>query len=154
MARKVQMDTSYIFVPSANRITIDKAIPQEKLLLITNLSNNTVIYNFSDPNLKVSSYTRTRETQIAVTGTPGTTSVTNLWPAVTPVVGQRINGYGIPANTYISSVTGTTLTLSNNLTADPYINQNTPSTLFGTVIVLNYNTSSMSSSDKLQIFID
>jgi hypothetical protein len=154
MARKVQMDASYIFVPSANRITIDKAIPQEKLLLITNLSSNTVIYNFSDNNLRVSTYTRTRETQIAVTGTPGTTSVTNLWPSITPIVGQRINGYGIPANTYISSVTGTTLTLSNAITADPYTNQHTPSTLFGTVIVLNYNTSGMNSSDKLQIFID
>ena len=148
------MDASYIFVPSANRITIDKAIPQEKLLLITNLSSNTVIYNFSDNNLRVSTYTRTRETQIAVTGTPGTTSVTNLWPSITPIVGQRINGYGIPANTYISSVTGTTLTLSNAITADPYTNQHTPSTLFGTVIVLNYNTSGMNSSDKLQIFID
>jgi hypothetical protein len=154
MARKVQMDTSYIFTPSANRITIDKAIPQEKLLLITNLSNNTVIYNFSDPNLKVSSYTRTRDTQISVTGTPGTNQVTNLWPQITPVVGQRINGYGIPANTFISAVSGTTLTLSANITADPYINQNTPTTIFGTVIVLNANTSSMNAADKLQIFVD
>jgi hypothetical protein len=154
MARKVQMDTSYIFTPSANRITIDKAIPQEKLLLITNLTNNTVIYNFSDPNLKVASYTRTRDSQIAVTGTPGTTSVTNLWPSVTPVVGQRINGYGIPANTIITAVSGTSLTLSNAITADPYVNQHTPTSIFGTIIVLNSNTSSMNASDKLQIFVD
>jgi hypothetical protein len=154
MARKVQMDTSYIFTPSANRITIDKAIPQEKLLLITNLSSNTVIYNFSDPNLRVASYTRTRDSQIAVTGTPGTTSVTNLWPSVTPVVGQRITGYGIPANTFISAVAGTSLTLSNAITADPYTNQNTPTSIFGTIIILNANTSSMNVSDKLQIFVD
>jgi hypothetical protein len=154
MARKVQMDTSYIFTPSANRITIDKAIPLEKLLLITNLASNTVIYNFSDPNLKVSTYTRTRDSQIAVTGAPGSTTVTNLWPAVTPVVGQRINGYGIPANTIITTVSGTSLTLSNAITADPYLNQHTPVSIFGTVIVLNYNTSSMNVSDKLQIFID
>ena len=56
MARKVHLDTGYIFVPSANRITIDKAIPREKLLLITNLNTNTVLFNFSDPNLKVNSY--------------------------------------------------------------------------------------------------
>lgn len=154
MARKVHLDTGYIFVPSANRITIDKAIPQEKLLLITNLNSNTVIYNFSDPNLKVSSYTRTRDTQIAVTGTAGGTSVTNLWPSITPIVGQRISGYGIPSGTYITAVSGTTLTLSQALVADPYISSHTLATLFGTVIVLNYNTSSMTSTDKLQIFID
>ena len=154
MARKVQMDTSYIFTPSANRITIDKAIPQEKLLLITNLSSNTVIYNFSDPNLKVASYTRTRDNQISVTGTPGTNQVTNLWPQITPVVGQKISGYGIPANTFISAVAGTTITLSANITADPYTNQNTPVTIFGTIIVLNANTSSMNAADKLQIFVD
>ena len=154
MARKVHLDTGYIFVPSANRITIDKAIPQEKLLLITNLNSNTVIYNFSDPNLKVSSYTRTRDTQIAVTGTAGGTSVTNLWPSITPIVGQRISGYGIPSGTYITAVSGTTLTLSQAITTDPYQASNTLCTLYGTVIVLNYNTSSMTSTDKLQIFVD
>lgn len=154
MARKVHLDTGYIFVPSANRITIDKAIPREKLLLITNLNTNTVVFNFSDPNLRVASYTRTRDTQIAVTGTPGSTSVTNLWPQVTPVVGQRITGYGIPANTYITAVSGTTLTLSAATTADPYLNAHTPATIFGTIIVLNYNTAGMNASDKLQIFVD
>ena len=33
MARKVHLDTSYIFDPAGSRIFIDKAIPQEKLLL-------------------------------------------------------------------------------------------------------------------------
>ena len=154
MARKVHLDTGYIFVPSANRITIDKAIPREKLLLITNLNSNTVVFNFSDPNLKVNSYTRTRDTQISVTGTPGTSQVTNLWPQITPIVGQRIAGYGIPANSYITAVSGVTLTINSNLTADPYINAHTPSSLFGTVIILNYNTSSMNATDKLQIFVD
>jgi len=154
MARKVHLDTGYIFVPSANRITIDKAIPREKLLLITNLNSNTVIFNFSDPNLKVNTYSRTRDTQISVTGTPGTNQVTNLWPQITPIVGQRITGYGIPANSYITAVSGTTLTLNANITADPYINAHTPATIFGTVITLNYNTSSMNATDKLQIFVD
>lgn len=154
MARKVHQDTGYIFVPSANRITIDKAIPQEKLLLITNLSSNTVIFNFSDPNLKVSTYTRTRDTQIAVTGTAGDTTVTNLWPSITPIVGQRITGYGIIDKTYITAVSGTSITLSQALIADPYLASHTLCSLFGTVIVLNYNTSSMNAADKLQIFVD
>jgi len=154
MARKVHLDTGYIFVPSANRITIDKAIPREKLLLITNLNTNTVLFNFSDPNLRVASYTRTRDTQISVTGTPGTSSLTNLWPQVTPVVGQRIYGYGIPSASYITAVTGTTITINSTLTADPYVNAHTPATIYGTVITLNYNTSGMNASDKLQIFVD
>ena len=154
MARKVHLDTGYIFVPSANRITIDKAIPREKLLLITNLNTNTVLFNFSDPNLKVNSYTRTRDSQISVTGTPGSSQVTNLWPQITPVVGQRITGYGILANSYITAVSGVTITINTVLTADPYTNANTPVTIYGTVIVLNYNTSSMNATDKLQIFVD
>ena len=154
MARKVQFDTGYIFVPSANRITIDKAIPREKLLLITNLSSNTVLFNFSDPNLKINSYQRTRDTQIAVTGTPGGSSLTNLWPQITPIVGQRITGYGIPANSYITAVTGISITINNVLTADPYLNAHTPASLYGTVITLNYNTSSMNATDKLQVFVD
>jgi len=159
MARKVHLDTSYIFVPASNRITIDKAIPQEKLLLITNLSTNTVIFNFSDPNLKVNSYSRTRDLQIGVTGTPGTNTLTNLHPSTTPIAGQRITGYGIPDNTYISTVSGTTLTLTNstgsvsNLTADPNAFGH-GANVFGTVITLAYNTSGMGASDKLQIFVD
>lgn len=154
MARKVQMDTNYVFVPSANRITIDKAIPREKLLLITNLTSNTVIFNFSDPNLRVSSYVRTRDSQIAVTGNPGTSTITNLWPQITPVVGQKITGYGIPANSYITAVSGTTITINSTLTADPYLNAHTPASIFGTIITLNANTSGMNASDKLQIFVD
>ena len=154
MARKVHLDTGYIFVPSANRITIDKAIPREKLLLITNLNTNTVLFNFSDPNLRVASYSRTRDTQIAVTGTPGGSTLTNLWPQITPIIGQRIYGYGIPSGSYITAVSGTSITINSTLTADPYLNAHTPATIYGTVITLNYNTSSMNSTDKLQIFVD
>ena len=154
MARKVQMDTNYVFVPSANRITIDKSIPREKLLLITNLNSNAVIFNFSDPNLRVSSYVRTRDSQIAVTGNAGQSILTNLWPQITPVVGQKITGYGIPANSYITAVSGVSITINSTLTADPYINAHTPASIFGTIITLNANTSGMNASDKLQIFVD
>ena len=163
MARKVHLDTSYIFDPVGSRIIIDKAIPQEKLLLITNLNSNTVIFNFSDPNLKVSSYTRTRENQVQITGTPGASSVTNLNPSYVPIAGQRITGYGIPDNTWIGSVTTsnglTQLTLKGpsgvaaTITADPF-QFGQPCNIFGTVITLNYSTASMNATDKLQIFVD
>jgi hypothetical protein len=89
MARKAILETGYTFTPSTNTIVIPRAIQRERLILITNVTTNTVIYNFSDSNLK--------------------------------------------ANTYTVSTTGGTNT---------------------TTVVLNYNTSGMSSTDKLQITVD
>lgn len=89
MARKVLLETSYTFTPSTRTIVIPRAIPRERLVLITNVTTNQVIYNFSDSNLTATSYT------VVATGT-------------------------------------------NN----------------STTIVLNYDTSGMSSTDKLQITYD
>jgi hypothetical protein len=89
MARKAILETGYTFTPSTNTIIIPRVIPRERLILITNVTTNTVIYNFSDSNLK--------------------------------------------ANTYTVSTTSGTST---------------------TTLVLNYNTSGMTSTDKLQITVD
>lgn len=89
MARKAILETGYTFTPSTNTIVIPRAIQRERLVLITNVTTNTVIYNFSDSNLKATSYT------VSTTGNANTTTV-----------------------------------------------------------VLNYNTASMSSTDKLQITVD
>jgi len=59
MARKAILDTYYTFTPSTKTIVIPRAIPQERLILITDVTTNQVIYNFSDPNLKFTSYTIT-----------------------------------------------------------------------------------------------
>lgn len=87
MARKAILETGYTFTPSTNTVIIPRAIPRERLILITNVTTNTVIYNFSDSNLKANTYT--------VSGTADTTTV-----------------------------------------------------------VLNYSTTGMSASDKLQIIVD
>ena len=92
MARKAILETGYTFTPGASgvgSVVIPRVVQRERLILITNVTTNTVIYNFSDSNLKATSYT--------VSGTAN-------------------------ANT--------------------------------TTVVLNYNTASMSSTDKLQIIID
>jgi hypothetical protein len=89
MARKAILETGYTFTPSTNTIVIPRAIQRERLILITNVTTNTVIYNFSDANLK--------------------------------------------ANTYTVSTSGGVNT---------------------TTVVLNYNTATMSSTDKLQIIVD
>ena len=57
MARKAILDTYYTFTPSTRTIVIPRVIPKERLILITDVSTNQVIYNFSDPNLTTTSYT-------------------------------------------------------------------------------------------------
>ena len=56
MARKILLETAYTFTPEAKTIVIPKTILRERLLLITNVTSNQVIYNFSDPSLKATSY--------------------------------------------------------------------------------------------------
>lgn len=71
MSRKVLKDTGYVFNPSTRTITIsNKYVPQERLVLITNVTRGQVIYNFSDPSLKAVAYTA------SVTGATGNTSIT------------------------------------------------------------------------------
>lgn len=57
MARKAILETGYTFTPSTYTIVIPRAIQRERLILITNVTTNTVIYNFSDSNLKANTYT-------------------------------------------------------------------------------------------------
>ena len=91
MARRVILDTQYTFTPSTRSVVIPRVILRERLLLITNVTTNTVIYNFSDSTLTATNYSIAQGTSTA------------------------------------------------NAT---------------TTVVLNYNTTSMSSTDKLSIVID
>ena len=94
MAKHVILE-SYAFTPSTRTIVVNgKNIRREQLLLITNVTRNTVIYNFSDPNLGATSYT----------------------------TGVTTDSKNVPLET--------------------------------TTIILAYNTSSMSSDDKLSILVE
>lgn len=56
MAKKV-IDCLYTFNPSTRTVTItNRFVRQENLMLITNVTRGTVIFNFSDPDLGVASY--------------------------------------------------------------------------------------------------
>lgn len=91
MARRVILDTQYTFNPASRTITIPRILPRERLLLITNVTSNRVIFNFSDSTLTATAYSSAQ-------GTNSTNPVTT--------------------------------------------------------IVLAFNTTSMSSTDKLQIVVD
>jgi hypothetical protein len=56
MAKKV-IDSMYTFNPATRTVVItNRYVKQESLLLITNVTTGTVIFNFSDPDLKATSY--------------------------------------------------------------------------------------------------
>ena len=74
MARKILLDTAYTFTPSSATIVIPRYIPRERLILITDVTNNTVLYNFSDPTLKASSYSAVAG-QTTWGGAAGTTTI-------------------------------------------------------------------------------
>lgn len=62
MAKHVILE-SYSFTPANNNIIVTgKNIRPEQLLLITNVTNGTVIYNFSDPSLGAASHTNSTNT--------------------------------------------------------------------------------------------
>ena len=74
MAKHVIVE-AYTFTPSTRTIAvIGKNIRREQLLLITNTTTNTVIYNFSDPDLRATSYVNATD---ATTGQETTTIILN-----------------------------------------------------------------------------
>jgi hypothetical protein len=74
MAKHVILE-SYTFTPSTNTIVVNgKYIRREQLMLITNVTRNTVLYNFSDPLLSASSFTNSVNTN---SGLETTTIVLN-----------------------------------------------------------------------------
>lgn len=56
MARKTLEGTQYTFNPATRQVVINEYIPRERLVLITNVTQNKVIYNFSDARLRATSY--------------------------------------------------------------------------------------------------
>jgi len=62
MARRVILDTLYTFIPSTQTVVIPRIVQRERLLLITNVTSNKVIYNFSDPSLTATSYSIAQNT--------------------------------------------------------------------------------------------
>jgi len=68
MAKKLQH--RYTFTPSSSTIVIEGNIHRRRLLLITNVTTNQIIYNFADPNLTATSITfdsDSEETTIVLT---------------------------------------------------------------------------------------
>lgn len=59
MARRSITDQGIIFNPTTSTITIPRVVLRKNLLLITNITQNKIIYNFSDPAVGLYSYSLT-----------------------------------------------------------------------------------------------
>ena len=62
MSRRVIIETQYTFTPSTRTIVIPRIVLRNRILLITNTTSNTVIYNFSDQSTALTSYTTAQNT--------------------------------------------------------------------------------------------
>jgi hypothetical protein len=85
MARKILLETHYTFTPSTKTVVIPRYVPRERLLLITNVSTNQVIYNFSDPSLKATSYVAT-----IAANNDGTTTIVLNYNTTAMTVGDKL----------------------------------------------------------------
>ena len=56
MARKTIQSNYYLFDASAREVIIPGGVQRENLILITNVTDNKIIYNFSDPELTATTY--------------------------------------------------------------------------------------------------
>jgi hypothetical protein len=150
MARKAILETVYTFTPSTKTLVIPKVIPQERLILITNVTTGQVIYNFADPTLIATRYL----TYV----TPGL-----LWLASTTYTANQIINYN--NNLYYVSIAGTSGTtppthtsgavLATGGTASlTYLGVQPTFNTEQTLMILNYNTTAMNVTDKLQIVVD
>jgi hypothetical protein len=70
MARRILDLKGYTLNPATRVITYPGIIKQEQLILITNVTAGQVIYNFSDPSLKATTY------NTSILGATGTTTIT------------------------------------------------------------------------------
>ena len=96
MARKAILETGYTFTPGAagvGSVVIPRAVQRERLILITNVTTNTVIYNFSDQNLKATSYTVNGSNyQQGASVDPNTSVVTGATATTTVVLNCSTTG--------------------------------------------------------------
>ena len=160
MARKIFTEGNDYLYPSANKVVIPKIIPWERLVLITDVTQNKVIYNFSDPSLKATSVVNYQEgaltAQITSASGNGTTVTYTASNSFTP--GQWVTVTGVtPASFNISgqitAATSTTFSIASTVVGT-YVSGGLVVAKENTVVTLNYNCSALLATDKLQITID
>jgi hypothetical protein len=165
MARKILLDGGYAFNPSTKQVVLRRIVPKERLVLITNVTQNKVIYNFSDTSLLATGYATYGDNQLtaAITSISGTGSVVTVTTSATHsfVPGMLVTLTGVTPAAFningavVTAATSTTFTLASTVNGT-YVSGGLVSAGESTVITLNYNpsTAGMLSTDSLQVTID
>ena len=165
MARKILLDGGYAFNPSTKQVILRRIVPKERLVLITNVTQNKVIYNFSDTSLLASAYATYGDNQLSaaistISGTGSVVTVTTT-AAHNLVPGMLVTISGITPASFningaiVTAATSNTFTLASTVTGT-YTSGGIVTAGESTVITLNYNpaTAGMLSTDSLQVTID
>ena len=162
MARKIMLEGGYAFNPSTRQVVIRRIVPRERLVLITNTTQNKVIYNFSDTALTATAYTTFGDGQVqtAITSASGTGTAVTFTSANSYVPGQQVVVTGVtPASYngtyYVTAANATTFTVAGNANG-AYVSGGLATLQENTVITLNFNTSAagMLTTDTIQITVD
>jgi hypothetical protein len=160
MARKIMQESTYYLNPATRTVVIPRIIPIERLILMTDVTANKVIYNFSDPSLKATSLATYTENQLnaQITSISTTGSATTFTAANTFTPGQVVTITGVTPSSFniqgiITAATSTSFTVATKVTGT-YVSGGFAQIAENTVVVLNYNTSALSSADEIQITLD
>jgi len=165
MARKILLEGGYAFNPSTRQIVLRRIVPKERLVLITNVTQNRVIYNFSDASLTTTGYATYGDRQLSaaistISGTGSVVTVTTT-AAHNLVPGMLVSISGVTPASFnitgavVTTATPTTFTLASTV-AGTYIFGGQVFADESTVITLNFNTATagMLSTDLLQVTVD
>jgi hypothetical protein len=141
MAKHVILE-NYTFTPSTRTIVINgKTIRREQLILITNVTTNTVIYNFSDSSLTASSYSvsttnNVETTTIILTYNTGAMGATDKLS----IIVDETNETFLPAESYRDPVEKLR-TSSPQALIDTDFEYGVQSTKWETMSLMNYRPS-------------
>lgn len=126
MARTILNNLDYTFNPSTRTIVLPVYVPRERLVLITNVTSNTVIYNFSDNTLGATSYTATGGQQYPQDTTartsPGQTTIVLAYNTASmssadklQILIDEVSNRMIPEETYIDPANKLRVSLPQSL---------------------------------------
>lgn len=150
MAKKVIGKPYYTFVPATRTITLQRVVNRENLFLITNTSTNTVIYNFSDPTLNTTRYLNYVS--------PGFSWEPGISLTINQIVGHLGRLYVVTTGGLSGTVapihTSGSVTATGGAAVLEFLKSAPPIGQEETIIVLSFNTASMSANDDLQFVLD
>lgn len=156
MARKAILDTYYTFTPSTRTIVIPRAVPRERLVLITNVTTNQVLFNFSDATLKATSYTISTDASGAYTSTTIVLNFNTTALSATDKLQILVDEYDekfTPSETYLDAVNKLRVSQPQSLIDTDY-EYSTQATKWENLAVINNRPFAYFNFDKAITYTD